>query len=186
MKKILISLVLIAIVSGSLVGGAVAYFSDTEVSPANTFSAGSLDLRVGEEDDPDVSTYFEVGNVVPGSSGSALINLENVGSIDGSAEITIINLVDLDNTLTEPEVVLADTLPEGELAESLMITISGNGVTIVELLSDLAVMGPLSLGTLGSGTITPITISYSINGEGVGNEIQTDSVSFDMVFSLYQ
>jgi len=45
-KKILVSLSVIAAVAAVVVGGTVAYFSDTEVSTGNTFTAGTLDLLV--------------------------------------------------------------------------------------------------------------------------------------------
>ena len=46
MKKILISLSIIAAVAAIVVGATTAYFSDTETSAGNTFSAGTIDIRV--------------------------------------------------------------------------------------------------------------------------------------------
>ncbi len=46
MKKILISLSVIAAVAAIAIGGTIAYFSDTETSTGNTFTAGALDLKV--------------------------------------------------------------------------------------------------------------------------------------------
>jgi predicted ribosomally synthesized peptide with SipW-like signal peptide len=45
-KKILVSLSVIAAVAAIAIGGTVAYFSDTETSTGNTFTAGSIDLKV--------------------------------------------------------------------------------------------------------------------------------------------
>ena len=45
-KKILLSLCVIGAVAAIAVGGTIAYFSDTETSTGNTFTAGSLDLKV--------------------------------------------------------------------------------------------------------------------------------------------
>lgn len=44
-KKILISLSVIGAVAAIAVGGTIAYFSDTETSTGNTFTAGELDLK---------------------------------------------------------------------------------------------------------------------------------------------
>ncbi len=44
MKKIVISLVVIGVVGVVAIGGTIAYFSDTETSTGNTFTAGTLDL----------------------------------------------------------------------------------------------------------------------------------------------
>jgi len=45
-KRILISLSVIAAVAILAIGGTIAYFSDTEVSTGNTFTAGALDIEV--------------------------------------------------------------------------------------------------------------------------------------------
>jgi len=44
MKRILISLSIIGVVSAFAIGGTIAFFSDTETSTGNTFTAGTLDL----------------------------------------------------------------------------------------------------------------------------------------------
>ncbi|MFA6254643.1 MAG: TasA family protein [Patescibacteria group bacterium] len=46
MKKIVLSLSVIAVVAALAIGATVAYFSDTEISSGNTFTAGSIDLKV--------------------------------------------------------------------------------------------------------------------------------------------
>jgi len=46
MKKIIVSLAIIAVVGAIVVGATTAYFSDTETSKGNTFSAGTIDIRV--------------------------------------------------------------------------------------------------------------------------------------------
>ncbi len=46
MKKILVSLSIIAAVAAVIVGATTAYFSDTETSTGNTLTAGTLDLYV--------------------------------------------------------------------------------------------------------------------------------------------
>ena len=46
MKKILLSLSVVAAVAVVVVGATTAFFSDTETSTGNTFTAGELDLLV--------------------------------------------------------------------------------------------------------------------------------------------
>ena len=48
-KKILISLSVIVAVAAIVVGGTTAYFSDTETSQGNTFTAGAIDLTVDSQ-----------------------------------------------------------------------------------------------------------------------------------------
>ena len=50
MKKILLSTALILFVGSALaLGGTGAFFSDTELSSGNTFTAGAIDLKVDNE-----------------------------------------------------------------------------------------------------------------------------------------
>ena len=49
MKKILLSLAIIAVVGAVAVGVTGAFFSDTETSTGNTFTAGAIDLKVDSE-----------------------------------------------------------------------------------------------------------------------------------------
>jgi len=46
MKKIIVSLAIIAVVGAIVVGATTAFFSDTETSSGNTFTAGAIDLKV--------------------------------------------------------------------------------------------------------------------------------------------
>lgn len=48
-KKIVMSLSVIAAVSAAVIGGTGAFFSDTETSTGNTFTAGAIDLKVDSQ-----------------------------------------------------------------------------------------------------------------------------------------
>jgi len=63
-KKILISLSVIAAVAAVIVGGTMAYLSDTETSAGNTFTAGELDLTVNSYDDP-LPILFTIKDLKP-------------------------------------------------------------------------------------------------------------------------
>jgi len=60
MRKILISLMTIALVSALIGGGVYAYFSDIEQSTNNTFTAGTLNLKVSDADP--LVDHFEVAD----------------------------------------------------------------------------------------------------------------------------
>ena len=115
MKKILISLMTIAMV-GALVGGGVfAYFSDVETSTGNTFTAGTLnltDIISGTCSVPSKVTVTEQNdglndNVVfttlaPGNSGTITWVLSNSGNLAGT--LTIVSTVTFsDVDANEPE-----------------------------------------------------------------------------------
>lgn len=59
MKKIIMSLSVLAVAAAVVVGATTAFFSDTETSTGNTFTAGSIDLKV----DSDCHYYNYVGSV---------------------------------------------------------------------------------------------------------------------------
>jgi len=78
-KKILFVLMACVLCIG-LVGGAFAYFTDTETSTTNTFAAGTLDLNdVGITD----AVEIELPCMAPGEVSDAyVITIENNGCID--------------------------------------------------------------------------------------------------------
>lgn len=189
MKKILVSLMMIAL-AGTMVGGGVfAAFSDVESSANNQFVAGTLDLEVDDEN-PWSSTKINVSDMKPGDSGVATMKLENTGSIDGTITVDITTLVDSAGITPEPE----PTPDNGELSANMDIVIwidtNSDGVKDAgetELYSGKlnAEAGPYSIGALaGSGT-SYVSISYSIDNS-VGNVIQGDSCTFTVLYNLNQ
>ena len=57
MKKIYLSLVVVVAATAVVVGATTAFFSDTETSTGNVFTAGSIDLKV----DSDCHYYNYIG-----------------------------------------------------------------------------------------------------------------------------
>jgi predicted ribosomally synthesized peptide with SipW-like signal peptide len=76
-KKILISLCVIGAVAAIAVGGTIAFFSDTETSTGNTFTAGAIDLSLGSS-----FTSASNGNSAfaldPNNNGKALYNFTDL------------------------------------------------------------------------------------------------------------
>lgn len=191
-KKILISLSVIGAVAAIAVGGTLAYFSDTETSTGNTFTAGTLNLTVSDADP--LVDKFTVTNVKPGDSSFKDWALKNTGSIDGSLDIAFSLLVDDENTVWESEG--ADAADSGELAENLSLTIyiDENGNNTYDSGSDTLVYQGMASGIVGEKLSNyamaaaynkSIRIEWSI-GTGVGNNIQSDIAGFDITFELLQ
>ncbi len=119
-KTILVSLSIIAAVAAIAVGGTVAYFSDTETSAGNTFTAGGIDLKIdydcyfnkvadgtpncGGWDLKSLTTerFFDFDDIKPGDFGEGTISL-HVYNNDAWGALTINNITDTDNDITEPE-----------------------------------------------------------------------------------
>lgn len=70
MKKILLSLVVVAAASAVVIGATTAFFSDTETSTGNVFTAGAIDLKV----DSDCHYYNFVGDV-PGADEDGYVDV---------------------------------------------------------------------------------------------------------------
>jgi len=87
MKKILISLSIIAVVAVVSIGITTAYFSDTETSEKNTMAAGTMDLNI-DEGNIAVKT-MNLSNEAPGDFGTETAVLKNVGSLDGKLDIKV-------------------------------------------------------------------------------------------------
>lgn len=120
-KKILMSLIIISAVVGATFGATTAYFSDTETSTGNTFTAGSIDLKVdntchykdGNCPDPGsnwqltdlqdgVHKFFNFADIKPGDWGEDTISL-HVYNNDAWGWMKIAMFEDYENGCTEPE-----------------------------------------------------------------------------------
>lgn len=122
MKKILMSLVMIAMVSSAAVGATAAYFSDTETSNLNTFTAGSLNLTADGNDGIN-TVKWTLTNLVPGNQPTGKFVLANTGSVAGFLDLENISVVSHENVVIEPETQAGDaTVTEGELEDILGMT----------------------------------------------------------------
>jgi len=91
MKKIFVSLAIIGAVSAAVIGATRSFFSNTETSTGNTFTAGGIDLKVGNlsyyngiasassswlaKDLAAGDLFFNFANLQPGDIGEDLIDL---------------------------------------------------------------------------------------------------------------
>lgn len=111
MKRIALSLLTIAAVAVMATGATGAYFSDKEVLAGNTFAAGSLDLELGTG----ATMPFNVSNLAPGQSGTGKATLTNKGTLDGTLNVALNNLVMSENGLVAPELAAGDYENGGDL-----------------------------------------------------------------------
>src|SRR4030042_2369099 len=140
MKKILLMILSIGVVAVVAVYATQAFFSDTETSTGNTFTAGSIDLKIdyagyynraigGQPDvqwsfnDLSTEKFFNFSDIKPGDFGEGTISL-HVFNNDAWACITIDQMTNDDNGLTEPESIVDATggAGQGELANNLFFT----------------------------------------------------------------
>ena len=100
MKRKIAMLLVSATLAIALIGGGVyAYFSDSENSNDNNFTAGTMDLTLNDGGASSIS----LSNVAPGDSGLSMYTLRNIGTIDGNLQVSITNLENLPGSNPEPE-----------------------------------------------------------------------------------
>lgn len=141
MKKILLSLGTLAIVGVVVVGATGAWFTNTETSTGNTFTAGTIDLKVGNDSyatnndgvlaaSPSTSwgvedlnkgqLFFNFNDLKPGDLGEDTIGL-NVGNNPAWACMNLNITATPENGQTEPEAAVDLTAGpnQGELQKEL-------------------------------------------------------------------
>ena len=199
-KKIGLALLALAVV-GLFAGGAVyAYFQDYQKVEGNQLTAGTLDLTFGTTPVP-----VSIDPVYPGwgttlhpdtvAAATQTIMVTNSGNIDGRLSLTLMDIVNDDNGLTEPEekynLVPGDTpdstglAGEGELGAYLMFSVDYNGVEVLAPTTLNDAVGEIDLGALAQGASGTVTVHYYVP-ETVGNVIQSDIVSYSLVLILDQ
>lgn len=196
MKKILLSILTIALVSTVAFGATKAWFSDTEASTGNTFTAGTLDLKTNDVDG--VSSTYTLTNMKPGDwANSGQVTLKNAGSIPGHAWYEITNVRNYENGVIEPEAQAGDAtvgVTEGELGGFAKASLQAN----ISPWTRYPVSGSLlpinsasgvryELEDLDSGETLPL-VNYGVwtAGGASDNLAQGDSVVYDIVFHLDQ
>jgi len=94
MRKILTSMMIIAVVAASITAAAMAVFSDQQTNPDNVFTTGTVILGI----DP-ATAMFTVSNMAPGDVKYGGLEVSN----DGSLELRYAMTTTADNTSTLDE-----------------------------------------------------------------------------------
>src|SRR3989344_3792806 len=182
MKKILLSLSMIAVVGVVVLGATGAFFSDTETSTGNTFTAGAIDLKIDNDSyyngelnqgttwqvadlndgygpaDDGLYLFFDFDDLKPGDYGEDTISI-HVATNDAYACVDTRLDSDDDNSSTEPE--LVDETPytpdDGELAEAIdFLWWVDDGDNVLEEGENTLPSGPL--GVLDVGQVNTHTL----------------------------
>ncbi|HOG48297.1 MAG TPA: TasA family protein [Anaerolineae bacterium] len=196
--SVVIALLLVGVLGSGLLSTG-AYYSDTETSTGNTFSAGTLDLAVDGNNGSN-TVKFTVANVPP-QWGPALyvFKLDNLGSLAGFIDLHSIAVTSDENGCLEPEQAAGDdpTSPVGELQDLMGLhmfvdeapsngwfgfedtTIHNGAVGTILPNYDLN----LGIPALGTKYITAQIGWWSTPDD---NKAMSDIFTFDMTFELAQ
>ena len=194
-RRLLLSSISIAATVTLLGAGAFAKFSDTETSTTHSVTAGSLDLRILNADQPDASYpeygAFAVTNAAPGDSSAGAtkyVHFKNVGTLPGKLSVKVVMVTNDENTILAPETAVGDSTDgpgNGELGAAMLVSIDGIGAMINQPLTALDAAAPSVWGNLAAGAEGWVSIDWSIP-VATGNQIMSDSASFKLVFTLEQ
>ena len=198
-RKLIVSgLALIA--AASVVGGATyAKFTDTEISPAQSIKAGTLDIAFADTTFANSAVGFPVNitNAKPGDSGaSQMLHIVNSGSLPASVAVKIEKTADAENGCNEPELVAEAACTADRRARlqhdaghqrllGVESVLAGLTVGQSALVRDMTGTEYDSIVTLAPGADKWLAVSWGVNDDA-GNNIQSDSVGFKVVFEAAQ
>jgi len=192
MKKLVMSMLVMAMVVGAVGGSAVAAFVDVETSTDNSFTAGTLDLKTNDADGVTKTLYATSMKAGPEHSiGPATIVLKNYGSIDAPTLDLQVSYVEDDGspnpvnkTADETAAVIkVDTLDYG--GSSLLPSVPDwNGNTYKDI-EDLKHADLTGLPGIGGGSQTKdFVVKITLNT--TDNDFQGDGIDIDFTFTLSQ
>jgi len=200
MKKILMSLVVIALAVAAVSGGTFAYFSDNETSTANQFTAGVIDLKIDCSGDTQFMATDNPGTIFarmaendikPGAEGEVTISLHLAEGNPADLSMTVANVANAGGANPEPEQVAEVAGVDDAIAAHILCTIwIDDGDNILNGNEVAAYTGPLSeyisvtIPAAAAGSTSYIGWSWAL--QDVGNEHQGDLCTFDIVFNAAQ
>jgi hypothetical protein len=193
---LMIAVVLLLVASS---GTAWAYFRTDGVGTDSQFSTGVLDLKVNRGSE---LGKLNVAGAMPGASGKTTYLLENEGGVAGMLSVSIPSVKNIAGTTGEfadgrgdlgakTEVMLyLDMDGSGDWTEG-DVGLRADGKTYADSWRNYASLDSYSAITWASvlnmapANSVTLILDWRIP-ETVGNEIQGDSVSFDLSFTLQQ
>ena len=177
MKRIILSIGVIAFVGALTVGVTGAFFNDTETSTGNTFTAGTIDLQIDNTSyyngvfstttswtlrDLTIEKFFNFSDLKPGDRGEDTISIHagtNPSWLCADVKLTSNN----ENTLVDPEATDGDVTSDpngGELANQVnFIWWADDGDNVLETNEAVLPGGPLGAIPVGGTATVALTDS---------------------------
>lgn len=184
---LLLSLLIVFVASGSIASTA-AFLSSRKTVAVNKFTIGTLDLDVSSSGNALEPIVIDGLGADGGISGSKTWEVRNKGTLAGQLFVELRNVTNSENGCNNPE---RDAEPNCELDDTGEL----GSVIAVELFLDDELKAQSSLTAawnLGSpiilnpGESRNVTVKWSASDADYGNEVQSDSVEFDIGFDLLQ
>lgn len=198
-KQIAVSILAIAAVSMSTFAMTSAYFSSKSKTSGSKFTVGTLDMEVGGANGSNVEP-FVIDNIGDNgvTTGAKTWVVTNKGTLLGRLYFKLDNIKNLENGCNTPESAVDTTCGnpgdgEGELGKMIDVKAYLNNNLIVQTkLDDLNkdtianTWNNLTPVIIQPGQSASVKLEWSLAPDNYGNEIQSDSLSFDVDFDLTQ
>ncbi|MBI3619602.1 hypothetical protein HY214_00415 [Candidatus Roizmanbacteria bacterium] len=197
-KRLWVSIAVISVVLALGVGATLAYFVATRTAASNRFQVGTLDLNV--DSNGQVNEPFVIENLGDNAniSGTKTWTVKNTGSLPGRLLVRLQNLQNQENGCANDQEKTAepncdDPNKEGDLGGVITANVSLDGTDVVS--STLATANQSKIGNdwnaLAPVILQPneqrtVTVHWATAETGYGNEIQGDSLSYDLNVRLIQ
>ena len=200
-KKILLSVLVIVVAIGLVGVGTWALYHDEAPAAFNGEAAelyldrvSIIDYEMVGTVAPGWHTFTGIGDLNPDASPWVVI-VKNAGNMPGKVSMNIADWDDDEAGLMPPEEAMGDTDATGELGANTMVTVYKDGTsfgpapgTVVwgpGSFASLKAACPIALGTYAAGEQHAYAMKIWIPTT-VGNDIQSDELSFKAVYTLDQ
>lgn len=195
-KRLFLSLLIILVVGGAATAGTLAFFTARRTTSNNKFTAGTLDLNVSSNGQAIEPFVIENIGATGDISGTKVWTVKNTGTLPGRLLVRIKNLNNEENGCNDQELEAeascsADLI--GELGNVVDLKMKLNGTQVAS--SFLANAQQAKIGAdwkamtpkvLQPGEEVTVGAEWAAGENSYGNEVQSDSVKFDMDFRLIQ
>ncbi len=200
MKNITKSLIVISAVAALAIGGTIAYFSDTEQSTGNTFTAGTIDIAVDTGNPWESTGEYIFDDMKPGGHTETIsFTVKNVGTNPANIWKRIKITAREDNLSTEPECdaiggswtgsACTGGTQKNDIDKVIHYDMTAGGTTVIDknwgiMMSDVDDIW-VPIATLQPNEEQVITQNYQMDASA-GNEYQGDKLTFDMTLYAEQ
>ena len=189
-KKILGSVIVLALVAGMSAISTWAFFTDVEASSGNVLTAGTLDLKTDDQDGVNqtlMATNMKPGDVV----GPEIIILKNSGSLTSSSIDISFSYIEDDFSPNPADMSADDTASYIVVTtlkyddSSILSSVDDNNSNGYKDVYDLHTSNLTGFPGITSGANKNFEIAVQLS-ENVTGQYQSDGIDITMIFSLKQ
>lgn len=178
------------------VANTYAYFTAQRTASTNTFATGTLDLDISSGDSVNASLVVENLGISSNIQGNKSWTVKNSGSLPGRLLIKMQNVLNKENGCNDQEKFAEESCETDDIGElgnvvDMRFIVAGSEaisskINALEVEKFTEKWNALSPIILQAGETKNIDVYWEAKGENYGNEIQSDSLNFDLNFGLVQ